>query len=259
MGPAFSHSNTRPVAFRGQLDWRSAGIAAALTLVQFALLLLALQMRVAVSEPPQPMPVILLPTPAPTPPPVPEQPAAEPDLAGGAPAPEIARSLPLAPIVLADPEPVPIAIEQSELALVLPPAVTGPGGTGQGGTGGGTGTGAGSGTGGGGDTAAPKRIVRLSWAPSMRFERLHRYYPDSAKSERIAGLARLDCEIIRGDRVRDCRLLGEAPANYGFGDAALQAEGVYRLQLRERGGKRIYGERIILNAHFRPPPGDKKP
>ena len=260
MGAVLADRSPRSAAGSRRLDWRSAGIAAGLTISQFALLLIALQMRAAVPEPPQPLPVILLPKAAPeTPPPVPDPPAAEPDIAGGAPAPGIARSLPLAPIVLTEPEPVMVAVERPDLALVPPSAITGPGGTGLGGIGTGTGSGVGSGKGGGGEAAAPKRLVRLSWAPSMRFERLHRYYPDAAMSERIAGVARLDCEIIRRDRVRDCRLLGEAPANYGFGEAALQAEGVYRLQLRERNGTRIYGERIILNAHFKPPPGGKRP
>lgn len=252
----FPVTSPSPLAARPQrLDWRSASMAGAFTVAQFALLLLALQLRAVEPAPIEPLPVVLLPEPLPSPPPEkPEPPVVEPGVAGGSPAPEVARTLPLAPIVLTEPEPVTVAPVAIDLAPLGPALVTGEGGTGQGGTGEGTGNGSGEGSGGGSPAARPGRLVHLNWAPSMRFSRLQRYYPKPALGARLPGVARLDCEIIRGDRVRDCRLLAEAPAGHGFGAAALEAEEVYRLQLREKGGKRIYGERITLNAHFRPPP-----
>jgi len=166
------------------------------------------------------------------------------------PAPPVRPAVPTPPMVLTE-----LKVAPAPPALAMPTPFLGEGeteldGLGEGaGDGIGTGTGAGAGSGG---ASPPARRLTTTWAPDMRFDRLHRRYPAEARAASIAGIARLECEVQRRSRVRDCRLLGEVPAGHGFGEAALQSQPIYRIQVRDQNGDRVYGERIILNAHFRP-------
>lgn len=145
---------------------------------------------------------------------------------------------------------------------MMPQAMGGGGGaegsSGSGGLGAGDGTGSGTGSGDGlgrgteVGIAGPVRELTIAWADSMDFRRLHAFYPNAARLSRRAGIARLDCLAIADDRVRDCRLLGETPRAYGFGRAALRAEGVFRIRVSDQTGAVVTGERIVVNAHFRP-------
>jgi hypothetical protein len=121
------------------------------------------------------------------------------------------------------------------------------------------GAGSGSGTSDGSGTAAEgagavgsRRELTTSWAPSMQMWQLHRYYPRGALKRGEAGLALLECEVVRGDRVRDCTVKGAAPAGAGFGEAALRAERIYRVHVHDRDGNRVYNERVIIRAFFQP-------
>ena len=98
--------------------------------------------------------------------------------------------------------------------------------------------------------ASERRILR--WAPNMVFRRLDSYYPPAARQARQPGIVELDCLIERRDRVSDCRVVSESPAGHGFGVAAMQAQEVYRVQLRNGNQERIYGERFTITARFIP-------
>lgn len=123
------------------------------------------------------------------------------------------------------------------------------------GDGNGDGVGSGDGAGAGAEPApsGPRRMLFTRWAPSMDMRRLRDFYPEAARAQRMRGFARLDCEVIRRARVRDCRLLRERPEGQGFGAAALQAQDVYRIIVTDENRERVYNERIQLNAYFEPP------
>ena len=113
----------------------------------------------------------------------------------------------------------------------------------------GRGSGDGSGEGGGQGREQPRQLT-LTWAPGFRMSSLRRYYPDDARRRRITGRARLDCLVVQDDFVTDCRLLREWPAGLGFGEAALRAQDVYRLRLHDQFGRRVYDERVTIDADF---------
>lgn len=234
-----------------RLRWPQLGLALGLTGAQILFLLLAWNVHSEQST--RPADLIEVPTlpdppvpPKPVPPPIVPEAVAEPS-ATPPPAPAVAPVQPEPVIVLTD-----TLVPLSPVTPIAPSDLAGDGLVPSVGDGNGTGTGNGRGNG-SGTGAADGRFLTVSWAPTMRFRRLRNYYPRSAMRDRIAGVARLDCEIIERDRVRDCRLLGETPAGLGFGTAALEAQGVFRLRLHDQNGDRVYNERVVVNARFQPP------
>lgn len=118
----------------------------------------------------------------------------------------------------------------------------GSGGNGPGGTGGGSGTGSGK-----------KSKLTASWAPEMHLAQLNSFYPQAAKASENGGVAWLKCKALRGNRVRYCSLVGEQPRGLGFGRAALAAEKIMRVQVRDRSGRQVYNEWFVLEAAFQKP------
>ena len=49
-----------------------------------------------------------------------------------------------------------------------------------------------------------------------------RYYPQKAQRAGISGMAVLDCLVDTQGWLRDCRVVSEQPAGFGFGEAALR-------------------------------------
>lgn len=107
---------------------------------------------------------------------------------------------------------------------------------------------------GGGDAGRGGRdvahVYTASWAPSMDFAKDHRHYPRRAAKARVEGVAWLKCRVIRNDRVRDCRLLGENPRGYGFGRAALKTAPGLRIHLHDQTGRRVYDEWTVVTSTF---------
>jgi TonB family protein len=104
---------------------------------------------------------------------------------------------------------------------------------------------------GGGEGGRGTSIHIASWAPSMDFARDNRHYPRAAAAARVEGVAWLKCQVVRDDRVRRCRLLGESPQGYGFGKAALKTAPNLRIQLHDQTGRRVYGEWTLVTSTFR--------
>lgn len=115
---------------------------------------------------------------------------------------------------------------------------------------GGTGI-AGNGSGGAGNgTGTGSRLI-ASWAPDMDFSALDRFYPKDARLAKIEGTVLMSCFVLRLDRVKDCKLIGESPEGHGFGRAAMRARSDFRIQVHNQAGRRIYNEWVIVRSHFR--------
>ena len=99
-------------------------------------------------------------------------------------------------------------------------------------------------------TGAGGRKLSASWAPSMNFKRLDRYFPDDARGTGVTGKVTLRCMTLRRDRVRNCQVMSEAPRGMGFGKAALRAERTYRLRVFDAAGKRTYDQWVYFEAVF---------
>lgn len=116
----------------------------------------------------------------------------------------------------------------------------GQGGNGVGGNGnGGSGTGKGTGT----------RLI-ASWAPGMDFTQNARLYPPAARRAKIEGVVVLECFVLPRDRVRDCRVLAERPAGFGFAEAALRSEQGLRVRLHTLAGERVYNRWARIDSYF---------
>ncbi|APE29281.1 hypothetical protein [Aurantiacibacter gangjinensis] len=121
-----------------------------------------------------------------------------------------------------------------------------------GGTGERFGGGAGDGQGDGSVATRSGDYRDLRWAPTMNHRALYAYYPEEALDERMAATVLLDCIVEWPDTVSDCRLIRESVGGWGFAEAALAAEEVYRVELRDGDGNRVYNERFTIRAQFRP-------
>ena len=246
-----------------RIVWSRLALAAGLTAAQFAFLFMAWQGAEQDYESSPAVTAVALPLdpekPPPPPPPGPPGETVPDQFASGSTSPPAPRPVtrPFEPpprIVLTE-----VTVPPAPPTDFPPSRIAGEGesdtfglGIGPGeGVGTGSGTGAGSGAG-GGTAPPPARRLTTTWAPDMRFDLLHRRYPSAARAADIAGVAQLECEVLRRGRVRDCRLLGQVPAGHGFGDAALRAQPIYRIRVHDQNGDRVYNERVILNAYFRP-------
>ena len=126
------------------------------------------------------------------------------------------------------------------------------------GQGGGTGDDKGAGKGkretvdGAGEAEQPpaRSALKVEWAPGMFMSRLTIFYPPEMLKAGISGVAIVECEVLRYDRVRDCRLVSETPAEKGFGEATLRAERVFRLRLFDDRGRRVYNQRARIRIKY---------
>jgi len=112
---------------------------------------------------------------------------------------------------------------------------------------------AGKGEGSGGETESGTGMASVytaSWAPSMNFSKDNKFYPPGAAVARVEGVAWLKCKVVRRDRVQNCRLIGESPRGYGFGEAALKTEQGLRIRLHDRAGRRVFDEWTIVTSTF---------
>ena len=110
---------------------------------------------------------------------------------------------------------------------------------------------AGNGRGGAGNGNGTGSRLIASWAPSMDFSVLDRFYPTQARLARIEGTVWMRCFVLRLDRVKDCKLIGESPEGHGFGRAAMRARSDFRVQVHNQAGRRIYNEWVTIRSHFR--------
>ena len=184
--------------------------------------------------------VLVRPSPIPPPPAPPPPRVPTPVAGGGAPsAPSIVRPArprpdPSPPEIKAPPRPAP------EQPLVIgvgssPSSTPGPGQGGQGaGEGGGTGAGVGRGAGDG--------RFRLLRGPTIG--ELRRLHPPAAFRQRAGGQATLSCRIRLDTRLEACRVIEEAPAGMGFGQAALAASIHFRFQPPTRDGAPVDGQEV---------------
>ncbi|MEM9086205.1 MAG: hypothetical protein AAGB23_09815 [Pseudomonadota bacterium] len=111
---------------------------------------------------------------------------------------------------------------------------------------------AGNGLGGAGSGLGRGNQLFASWAPSMNFEKLNTFYPEDARGAGIEGHALLKCMVLKRDRVRDCSLVEDGPVGHDFGQAALDAEDILRVRVRNQVGRRVYNEWVIIETVFKP-------
>lgn len=72
--------------------------------------------------------------------------------------------------------------------------------------------------------------MKLEWRQRPTGADVLRFYPKAAADKGVAGRVVLDCDVNTAGLLEHCRVADEAPADQGFGDAALQLAGIFRME-----------------------------
>jgi len=89
---------------------------------------------------------------------------------------------------------------------------------------------------------------------------LDAYYPAAARAAGLEGHVVLSCVAKADKTLSDCVVVEETPKGKGFGQASLQAAGLFRMDLRTTDGAPVEGARVRIPIRWRldhaaPPPG----
>jgi protein TonB len=96
----------------------------------------------------------------------------------------------------------------------------------------------------------PPVITRPRWLEQPNAADFSRHYPERAIRWEKEGRVVLDCVVAANGRIC-CNVLEEAPAGWGFGDAALRIAGSFRMSPLLADGQATEGGRVSVPISFR--------
>lgn len=105
------------------------------------------------------------------------------------------------------------------------------------------------------DDDAPPAGWRPKFIASAPDAKLKAAFPKGAT---VTGKAQLGCVADKGGRLIDCKVLREAPAGQGFGEAALSVVGYERIATKDAAGASVEGRPVRTTLEFLAP-GDANP
>jgi TonB family protein len=93
--------------------------------------------------------------------------------------------------------------------------------------------------------APPQPVTKASWLKTPNGDDMLEVYPSKAFANGLAGQATLVCQVDASGSLKDCFVIDESPAGYGFGDAALKLSSKFRLKPPFRNGVPVGGRMTI--------------
>jgi TonB family protein len=102
-------------------------------------------------------------------------------------------------------------------------------------------------------SGASPAFARPEWIERLSAAQMLPYFPRSAIQLHMNGTAWLACQVDAQGRARRCRILREAPQDYGFGPAALRMSRLFRIRPPQRDGLPQYDSWVRIQIDFEVP------
>jgi hypothetical protein len=77
-------------------------------------------------------------------------------------------------------------------------------------------------------------------------------YPERALADQVQGAAAIDCQVMIDGKLASCRVAGELPAGYGFGQAVLDLADDFVMKPRSVDGEPVGGAMVRVGVSFSP-------
>jgi TonB family protein len=107
--------------------------------------------------------------------------------------------------------------------------------------------------------AAPSVVTNPDWAAVPSVDDMVQAFPTRAMDEGVEGRVTLRCTVDQLGSLHDCRVEGETPAGYGFGEAALGLSDGFRMKPRLEDGRPVPGAEVRIPIVFKIPQGFAPP
>lgn len=97
---------------------------------------------------------------------------------------------------------------------------------------------------------APSLITMPDWAERPTAADLVKDYPPEAVKAHVEGRATMGCDVARDGALTNCKVISEAPAGAGFGDAALKMAARFRMKPMSKDGHPVAGGKVRIPIRF---------
>ena len=97
----------------------------------------------------------------------------------------------------------------------------------------------------------PRMIANPTWSSRPSGDDMARYYPERAQRLGRNGSVLLECQVTAKGAVASCVVAAEDPAEFKFGEAALQLSRMFRMRPKMEDGQAVEGALVRIPIAFR--------
>jgi TonB family protein len=99
-------------------------------------------------------------------------------------------------------------------------------------------------------TTMPHVVARPTIVTAPTNAQIQAAYPERVLSDQVEGRAAMDCLVTAAGKLASCRIAGELPAGYGFGQATLDLAGDFVMKPRTVDGDPVSGATVRVGVSF---------